>query len=144
MKNKSKKEYLKEWRKKNPNKVRENFKKWHTDNLDKYNKYQRTYRNHIKKAVFDHYGWRCNCCGETTPQFLTLDHINNDGYKEKKVNKSSSADAVYRNVIKLNFPDTYQVLCWNCNCGKRMNNGICPHESAIKELNQRLEKLEKK
>jgi hypothetical protein len=21
----------------------------------------------------------------------------------------------------------FQVLCWNCNCGRAFNNGICPH-----------------
>lgn len=27
----------------------------------------------------------------------------------------------------LNYPEGYQVLCYNCNCGKSINNGICPH-----------------
>ena len=28
-----------------------------------------------------------------------------------------------------NFPPGYQVLCWNCNCGRSINNGICPHKT---------------
>jgi hypothetical protein len=31
-------------------------------------------------------------------------------------------------IIKTGFPDGYQVLCMNCNWGKRMNKGICPHK----------------
>ena len=26
-----------------------------------------------------------------------------------------------------NFPEGFQVLCFNCNCGKARNKGICPH-----------------
>ena len=26
-------------------------------------------------------------------------------------------------------PDTIQILCFNCNCGRARNGGICPHET---------------
>jgi hypothetical protein len=29
---------------------------------------------------------------------------------------------------KHNFPGGHQILCWNCQQGKRFNNGICPHQ----------------
>jgi hypothetical protein len=22
----------------------------------------------------------------------------------------------------------FQLMCWNCNCGRRLNDGICPHQ----------------
>src|SRR3972149_2266120 len=29
--------------------------------------------------VLDAYGWRCECCGEQEPMFLTIDHIEGGG-----------------------------------------------------------------
>ena len=135
-------EYNKQWRKDNPDRVRDNHRNWYKNNPEKWSNYQKMYRKSRKQIVFDHYGWECKCCGETIPQFLTIDHINNDGYKDKRINKTTSGDVVYRNIIKNNFPDTFQVLCFNCNCGKNVNKGICPHKS--KELGTRLKTLENK
>jgi len=90
-------------------------------------------RNVNQKAkVLDHYGWRCNChgCSETNPKFLTIDHINNDGYLHRQTMRENICDWL----IKNNFPDGFQVLCWNCNAGKRVNGGICPHLDEIKEI----------
>lgn len=84
----------------------------------------------LKKTVFDHYGWICNCCGETLSQFLTLDHVNNDGKLDKNKNGNRVySGTLYNKIIKLGFPNDYQVLCWNCNCGKSINKGICPHKN---------------
>lgn len=85
--------------------------------------------NHkLKNIVFSHYGWECACCGENNPLFLTIDHINNDGYLDKLYcGKRRTGTNLQRKIIKENFPNTYQILCWNCNCGKRSNNGVCPH-----------------
>lgn len=78
-------------------------------------------RNKIrKKIVFEHYGNKCTCCDLDDIDFLTIDHINNDGYKDRRLN--------YQTVIKRNFPTDLQLLCWNCNLGKAMNGGICPHQ----------------
>jgi hypothetical protein len=83
-----------------------------------------------KKIVFDHYGWKCMCCGETTPQFLGVDHVNNDGFKDKnKSGKKLTGLSLYRKIIKEGFGPRYQILCSNCNQGKRMNKGVCPHQS---------------
>jgi hypothetical protein len=37
---------------------------------------------------------------------------------------------------KNNFPRGYRILCYNCNCGRALNNGICPH----KDFREREEK----
>ena len=34
--------------------------------------------------------------------------------------------------ISRNFPDFLQILCFNCNCGRNRNGGICPHMEAAK------------
>lgn len=80
----------------------------------------------LREEVFNAYGGPiCNCCGETIDKFLTLDHANNDGSKHRKeIGKTS----VLRWLQKNNYPEGYQVLCFNCNCGRQLNNGICPHK----------------
>jgi hypothetical protein len=89
-----------------------------------------------KLAVFNAYGGpKCACCGETIFKFLTIDHINNDGAEHRRSlkndkSKSSSGQRIYCWLKKNNFPPGFQVLCFNCNCGKSLNNGICPHKDA--------------
>jgi hypothetical protein len=98
--------------------------------------YCRDYRAVIVEKVLRHYGGRCACCGETNPLFLTIDHINSDGAEHRrKLSKNGngrtvSGDKIYRQIVKENFPEIFQVLCYNCNCGKQRNGGIsCPHVS---------------
>ena len=74
-------------------------------------------------------GYKCACCGEVEPKFLTLDHINNDGYMRKKYGKEPRAAAqLYGWLRKMGYPDGFQVLCMNCNFGKAQNGGVCPHK----------------
>ena len=85
----------------------------------------------IKMEVFSHYSEGyvvCACCGEDGIDFLTLDHIENDGAVKRK-NGEPLGSGLYRYLIKNNYPSGFQVLCWNCNCGKRINKGICPHQN---------------
>ena len=103
-------------------------------NKDKFHvaEYARLYRIKIKKLVFEYYGNHCACCNEINSLFLTIDHKNNDGYKYKDKNGKRIASMVlYLQIVKRGFPNEYQLLCWNCNLGKRMNRGICPHLNLI-------------
>lgn len=73
-------------------------------------------------------GYKCSCCGETTKQFLVLDHINDDGAKHRKsLNRNHIP---YQWIIDNNYPPIFQVLCANCNMGKQMNGGRCPHQDS--------------
>lgn len=83
------------------------------------------YRLKLWNLVLDHYGRKCNCCGEEVTLLLTVDHVNNDGSFDKN---NRSGTSLYRKVIKENYPDKYQILCFNCNMGKNRNKGICPHK----------------
>lgn len=80
-----------------------------------------------KQTVFDYYGWRCACCGEDIPQFLSIDHIDNDGYQHRK-EIGCGGVTLYRWLCTNNFPSNFQTLCHNCNLGKARNKGICPHK----------------
>lgn len=95
--------------------------------------YFKKYRKSIKDQVFDHYGERCACCGETCRVFLTLDHVNGDGAEHRRElggGRTTSTDKTWRWLVANDFPDGFQILCYNCNCGKRDNGGICPHQEA--------------
>ena len=82
-----------------------------------------------KLVVFEAYGGPvCNCCGETILGFLTIDHINNDGASHRKEINARGGNAMYRWLKNNNYPSGFQVLCWNCNTGRAMNGGVCPHK----------------
>lgn len=87
-------------------------------------------RKKLKLEVMHHYSSsnlpQCVCCGETNIGFLTIDHINNDGAKQRK-NKQIGGN-FYRWLKNNKFPEGFQVLCYNCNLGRAKNNGVCPHE----------------
>lgn len=90
---------------------------------------QRIYDLSIKIKVIEGYGGKCNClgCNIDAIEFLTIDHINNDGAKDRRQNGNKSGGKLYRWLIKNNFPkDNYQLLCYNCNCAKGFF-GYCPH-----------------
>jgi hypothetical protein len=113
-------------------------RKWYHSNQkyrEQQNGYMKNYRENQKRIVFIHYGGnppKCACCGETELDFLTLDHINNDGAEQRRkiFGKERTGGGLEFNIwlIKNDFPEGIQILCYNCNCGKRVNNGICPHK----------------
>ncbi len=111
--NRHKAETNKIWRKQNPQNLKNSSKK---------------YREKIILKVLTHYGGnppKCACCGEVTIKFLTIDHINGGG----RVHRGKiRGNRVYHWLIKNNFPEGFQVLCYNCNCGRARNGGICPHK----------------
>lgn len=79
-----------------------------------------------RTIAFDYYGHVCACCGETNERFLTFDHVNNDGAKHRKEDPSARGSLASW-LVRHKFPEGFQVLCFNCNYGKNMNGGICPH-----------------
>jgi hypothetical protein len=84
----------------------------------------------VKDIVFSVYGRVCVCCGENNPDLLTLDHVEGNGKQHRKTAGSTlKGYGLYRWIIRNNFPPTFQTMCWNCNCGRAKNNGVCPHHT---------------
>lgn len=104
------------------------------NNTEKVNQY----RLLLKHQVIEKYGGKCNCCGETEILFLTIDHINNDGSIDRKSN--SSTNSFYLRLKKSEKRDDLQVLCFNCNLGKQLNFGICPHVKINRKLSESYDK----
>lgn len=89
-----------------------------------------THNSDYKKTILKHYGESCFCCGETNISFLCVDHINDNGKEHGtgKKNGRYKGIALYRFLIKNNYPDGIQIACFNCNIGRRINRGNCPHK----------------
>jgi len=102
--------------------------KWYAKNRSANKEQMKAYRQRIKDAVFAAYGgYRCACCGESEKSFLCVDHVNNDGYAHRKQIGHRGGIGIYLWIVKNQFPPGFQILCYNCNQGKRINNGVCPH-----------------
>jgi hypothetical protein len=84
----------------------------------------------LREQVYDAYGRSCACCGEATQEFLSIDHVKNDGAEMRKNGThGSGGTAFYQWLRKNGFPGGFQTLCMNCNVGKHRNGGVCPHKS---------------
>lgn len=74
-------------------------------------------------------GGECSCCGEKHQEFLTIDHMNQDGYIFRKRLKSKNAGAQQWAQYYREMRDdlaTLRVLCYNCHtCITKQN--ICVH-----------------
>lgn len=86
----------------------------------------RNYSLRCRLEVLEHYGGnppKCACCGESTIQFLALDHINGHTKGEPRGGRP-----IYTWLRKKGFPSGFQILCHNCNLAKGFY-GKCPHSN---------------
>lgn len=81
--------------------------------LEKVGQYRLTSYVRLKMQTIAAYGGRCEMCGQSIPEFLTIDHSLEDGSSDRK-----SGSFSYRKLRKAGFPRDrgLRVLCWNCNC----------------------------
>lgn len=102
-------------------------------------------RQFLKASAFEAYGGvRCSCCGVEHIEFLTIDHINNDGASHRrqvakdagksrrnskgwKVPGNGRGVLLYAWLRRNNYPAGFQVLCLNCNAARAWY-GVCPHK----------------
>jgi hypothetical protein len=84
-------------------------------------------RQRVKDAVFERYGTDCACCGETEPLFLSIDHINGGGTQERKATGRDHYAALARGPVRGDL----RILCHNCNRGRWLNGGECPHGNGV-------------
>lgn len=109
---------------------------WSKNNIEGRKAAYRKYSHKLKMDVLTAYCKGepfCQCCGDKHIEFLSLDHKNGDGAKQRRELNSEnpksqfSNKAVYRWARQNNYPDTLQVLCHNCNRARYIY-GECPHE----------------
>jgi len=134
--------YIKNWQRKYPEKNKEYQARWRLRHPDKNHKFHQEYRDKNKgkiqtyrrnnlhlfrgytkanqhrarKLVLEHYGGKppkCVNCGCSIFDCLDIDHIYNNGSKERK--KQGTGTSFVKWLISNNFPSGYQILCRNCN-----------------------------
>lgn len=106
--------------------------------------YKRHYRWKLKLEALNAYGGHCSICGISNPQYLTVDHIDNDGADHREQVMGSRRAAgwnFYAWLRKEKYPPGYQILCWNHNSSKDTHPELC--EEAYIICGDKSEYLEK-
>jgi hypothetical protein len=85
---------------------------------------KRDYRGQRLECI-NHYGGKCQCCGEDRYEFLAIVRINGNGTRHRK---SGEHGKICRWLIVNNFPPGFRILCYNCNMAMAFF-GYCPHSA---------------
>lgn len=130
------------WREGHPELVSASWQQWYANNAEDHRENARMHywtdpeasnargkmrRAGVRRLVIDGYGGACACCGEATHQFLTIDHPNDDGAAHRR--EVGAGHRFYLWLVSQGFPDEYRLLCRNCNWGRYVNGGVCPHQT---------------
>ena len=113
------------------------FSNWIENNPDDWAKMQSRWRKKLKMKAYINYGGnppKCACCGENIIEFLCLDHIDNNGSEYRK---EISGRDIYEWIATNDYPSGFQILCRNCNWGKYVNKGTCPHKSRLLKMSNK-------
>ena len=95
------------------------MRNWHLENPRDRTEYHRKYRASVKKEVLSYYGingvaqccWtRCNV---SDIDMLSLDHIRNDGNKDRERTGIVGGYFLYLKLRKEGYPKGFQTLCCN-------------------------------
>lgn len=135
-------EYLKDYRQKHKEELRQwrkrYYPKYYRENRDKILEWSREYyqrhrvqkgiyrkqhRQEIKIEVLTYYGngkLACIKCGFNNVDALSIDHINGNGGNHRNV----IGNSIYSWLRARNYPDGYQTLCMNCQYIKREEDRI--------------------
>jgi hypothetical protein len=144
------KEYSTMWRQKYPDRRHEIVRKSRQKNFNHHKEYSKFYRDHNKERVaawglstrqkrrhivLEHYSGgdpKCSCCGESTYEFLCIDHINGGGNKHRR-EIGYPYKSFYQWLINNGLPIGFRVLCQNCNFSLG-HYGYCPHHPEISQI----------
>lgn len=131
--------YMKKWRAEHQQEIKAYGKRYHIENRERIlpgarerarKRFLEQERGRLIKFEFiAEYGGHCACCGESNPLFLTIDHIHG------RTDKKYRGWRLYENLKRAGWPkDGLRLLCFNCNSGRQINGGICPHETAKAQI----------
>jgi hypothetical protein len=102
---------------------------WHSQHPERVIANNKARNVALRLEVMTAYGGKCVCCGESGIDFLSIDHINNDGAKHRRSVGCSGGGTFYRWLQKQGYPkEDFQILCYNCNLAKAHCGGVCPHQ----------------
>lgn len=106
----------------NKEKIKETKKKYYKENSESLKLYQKEHSKELKKLALDILGGcKCAICGDEELIHLTIDHIDETGYLDKKLGFKKGR--LYSKIVNEKYPieklSNLRVLCWNCNDGRR-------------------------
>lgn len=106
------------WSDEHPEKGREYVTAFRTRDPDHASALARGVQQRLRAKVFDHYGWRCACCGST--ENLSIDHVFGGGnqHRSEMFGDPGNSQALFRWLVRNDFPAGFQTLCWPCNRSK--------------------------
>jgi hypothetical protein len=104
---------------------------WHYANRDSVLAKQQKTRRDIWYEAIDFFGGGCACCGESTQEFLVVDHIEGGGNIRRREHGERVGTALLKSFKANGWNEAikfhYRLLCYNCNSAMG-NYGYCPHE----------------
>ena len=84
-------------------------------------RYYKQLRRKYKLDMITAYGGKCQICGESSWEFLCIDHTNGGGRRHRKELGIYNGSEFYRWLKRQGYPkNNYQLLCFNCNGAKRL------------------------
>ena len=129
-----KRKYDREYNQRPERKAKRNERTSRPEVRAKKNASEKKRRNDLKLKTFSVYSKRhsnseipcCRCCGENSfIEFLTIDHIDGRAHLPKE-QKNLKAHGLISWLTRKNYPEGFQILCYNCNVAKS-DNKECPH-----------------
>jgi hypothetical protein len=103
------------------------YRKWRAANKDKCDKAHKRLNARLRDEALNAYGRKCKCCGESFAEFLSFDHVNGGGSRQRKTDRAMRSN-IHRWLRDHNYPADFQLLCMNCNWAKG-KYGRCPHQN---------------
>ena len=98
--------------------------------------WNKRFSREVKAIIVEAYGGKCKCCGESIPEFLTIDHTcKKTRQMHRKV--GGKGHRFYKWLIKSGFPKVgIRLLCMNCNLAVAWGR-VCPHKVRINRVSPR-------
>jgi hypothetical protein len=137
-------ERFKAYRQANAEKLKAYWKAYYQSNAERKKAYERTRSQKLKETVLSHYSGgvpRCACCGEQNTAFLSIDHVEGGGNKQRHRLQLVGGHVFYSWLKDNGYPSGYRVLCMNCNFALGLR-GYCPHGILPDSQKSRLEQTQ--
>jgi hypothetical protein len=119
---------VKKWEKKNKKRMDAYYARYRKENTQKIRQKNKRYKDRMREECFEHYGNKCQCCGEHRKEFFAMHHIEGGGRQHRLSEKMlQQGGGIYLYLKRRGYPKNFEIQCHNCNAA-RGYYGYCPHE----------------